>query len=81
MPEELNVKKRGKNATGNAPAGAEDKAASKSRKRRIAFILPHFYPYVGGAEKLFYEMAVQMVKAGYEVRVVAEKVDDEHSGK
>lgn len=37
---------------------------------RIAFVLPHFYPYVGGGEKLFYDIAKEMVKRGHNVRVV-----------
>ena len=47
---------------------------------KIAMILPHFYPYVGGAETMFYELAKGMVERGHEVHVVAEKVDDEHNG-
>ena len=43
-------------------------------------ILPHFYPYVGGAETMFYELAKGMIERGHEVHVVAEKVDDEHNG-
>ncbi len=47
---------------------------------KIAMILPHFYPYVGGAETMFYELAKGMIERGHEVHVVAEKVDDEHNG-
>ena len=47
---------------------------------KIAMILPHFHPYVGGAETMFYELAKGMVERGHEVHVVAEKVDAEHSG-
>ncbi len=47
---------------------------------KIAMILPHFYPYVGGGETMFYELAKGMVARGHEVHVVAEKVDDEHNG-
>ena len=47
---------------------------------KIAMRLPHFYPYVGGAETMFYELAKGMVERGHEVHVVAEKVDDEHNG-
>ena len=45
------------------------------RRLKIAFILPHFYPYVGGAEKLFYDLAVALAKKGHRVHVVAEEVD------
>ena len=54
---------------------------SKPRKYKIAIILPHFYPYVGGAEKMFYDLAVKLASAGHRVHVVAEKVDDEHDGR
>ena len=47
---------------------------------KIAIILPHFYPYVGGAETMFYDVARGMAELGHEVRVVAERVDEEHSG-
>lgn len=49
-------------------------------KYRVAIILPHFYPYVGGGEKLFYDIAKGLVLEGHEVHVVAEKVDEEHTG-
>ena len=47
---------------------------------KIAIILPHFYPYVGGGETMFYDVARGMVERGHEVRVVAELVDEEHTG-
>ena len=47
---------------------------------KIAFILPHFYPYVGGGEKMFYDMAVRLSARGHEVRVVARSVGKEYSG-
>ncbi len=49
-------------------------------KYRVAIILPHFHPYVGGGEKLFYDIARGLVKEGHDVHVVAEKVDEEHTG-
>ena len=53
----------------------------KKRKLKIAFILPHFYPYVGGAEQLFYDMAKRLAASGHKVHVVAEQVGDEYRGK
>ncbi len=47
---------------------------------KIAIVLPHFYPYVGGAEKMFYDLAKGMVKAGHEVKVVARNVGEEYLG-
>ena len=47
---------------------------------RICLVLPHFYPYVGGGEKLFYDLAKGLILRGHEVRVIAEKVDSEHMG-
>lgn len=37
---------------------------------KIGFVLPHFYPYVGGGEKLFFDIAKELVKRGHIVRVV-----------
>ena len=48
---------------------------------RICMVLPHFYPYVGGAEKMFYDLAVGLANRGHEVRVVAKRVDALHDGK
>jgi len=47
---------------------------------KIAMILPHFYPYVGGGEKLFYDLAKGLVDRGHLVRVVTTKVDATYSG-
>lgn len=58
----------------------DDRQPLPEGKYRIAMILPHFHPYVGGGEKLFYEIAKGLVKEGHDVHVVAEKVDEEHSG-
>ena len=37
---------------------------------RILFVLEHFYPYIGGAERLFWELATALAAQGYEVGVV-----------
>lgn len=47
---------------------------------KIAYILPHFYPYVGGGEKMFYDLAVGFKKAGHEVHVVARDVKPDYVG-
>lgn len=47
---------------------------------KIAMVLPHFYPYVGGGELMFYEVAKRLVSLGHEVRVVARNVGDEYLG-
>ena len=47
---------------------------------KIAMILPHFYPYVGGGEKMFYDLAVGLAKMGHEIHVVAESVGEEYLG-
>ena len=47
---------------------------------KICIVLPHFYPYVGGGEKLFYDLAKGLQERGHEVRVIAEKVNEEYSG-
>lgn len=47
---------------------------------KIAIVLPHFYPYVGGGEKMFYDLAIGLAKKGHEVRVVARNVGEEYLG-
>ena len=37
---------------------------------KICFVVPHFLPYVGGGEQLFYSIAKGMKERGHEVRVV-----------
>lgn len=37
---------------------------------RILFVLEHFYPYIGGAEKLFWELAQQLTASGHQVGVI-----------
>ncbi|MCB0568818.1 MAG: glycosyltransferase family 4 protein, partial [Phaeodactylibacter sp.] len=36
----------------------------------ILFVLEHFYPYIGGAERLFWELATALAREGYRVGVV-----------
>ena len=47
---------------------------------KIALILPHFYPYVGGGEKMFFDLAKGLIDEGHEVRVVARNVGEEYLG-
>lgn len=37
---------------------------------KFLFVLEHFSPYLGGAEKLFYQVTSMLVKEGHEVEVV-----------
>lgn len=47
---------------------------------KIGFVLPHFHPYIGGGEKLFYDMGRELVKRGFEVHVVTGKTGTGLSG-
>jgi len=47
---------------------------------KICFILPHFYPYIGGGEQIFYDMAVGLAERGHEIRVIARNVGETHLG-
>ncbi len=40
---------------------------------RILFVLEHYYPYVGGAEKLFRQLAEELVKQGNQVQILTSK--------
>ncbi len=42
---------------------------------KILFVLEHFYPYIGGAEKLFYVLTTELVKMEYEVVVVTTRYE------
>lgn len=42
---------------------------------KILFVLEHFYPYIGGAEKLFYVLTTNLAKEGFEVAVVTTRYD------
>ena len=42
---------------------------------KILFVLEHFYPYIGGAEKLFYGLSTNLAKQGMEVIVVTTLFD------
>lgn len=42
---------------------------------KILFVLEHFYPYIGGAEKLFYELSTNLSSQGYEIIVVTTQYD------
>lgn len=37
---------------------------------KVCYILPHFYPHVGGGEQAFLDLIQELVKKGIEVRVV-----------
>jgi glycosyltransferase involved in cell wall biosynthesis len=37
---------------------------------KILFVLEHFHPYIGGAEKLFYELTTELARAGHQIAVV-----------
>lgn len=47
---------------------------------KICFVLPHFYPYVGGGERIFYDMVKGLLKKGHEIRVLARNVGEEYLG-
>ncbi len=47
---------------------------------KICFVLPHFYPYVGGGERIFYDMVKGFLPRGHEIRILAEAIDEEYTG-
>ena len=42
---------------------------------KILFVLEHFYPYIGGAEKLFYELSTSLAGQGHHICVVTTQHD------
>ncbi|MCB0599363.1 MAG: glycosyltransferase family 4 protein [Lewinellaceae bacterium] len=42
---------------------------------KILFVLEHYYPYIGGAERLFTQLARTLVQSGYPVTVVTTRHD------
>lgn len=53
------------------------KKSSAESPKKILFVLEHFYPYIGGAEKLFYVLTTALVKRGYEITVITTQFDKE----
>jgi len=47
---------------------------------KICFVLPHFYPYVGGGERIFYDMVKGLLARGHQIRVLARNVGQEYLG-
>ncbi len=47
---------------------------------KICFVLPHFYPYVGGGERIFYDMVQGLLQRGHEIRVIARNVGTKYLG-
>jgi glycosyltransferase involved in cell wall biosynthesis len=43
--------------------------------KKILFVLEHFYPYIGGAEKLFYVLTTALAERGYEITVITTQFD------
>lgn len=50
---------------------------SQLEPKRILFVLEHFYPYIGGAEKLFYQLTTELAKKGHKVTVLTTRFDVE----
>ncbi len=44
---------------------------------KILFVVEHFYPYIGGAEKLFYELAKTLASKGHQIWVVTTQHDED----
>ncbi len=42
---------------------------------KILFVLEHFYPYIGGAEHLFYRLSIGLAEGGHQVSVITTKYD------
>jgi len=42
---------------------------------RILFVLEHFYPYLGGAEKLFYDLSTSLAKEGNQIVIITTQFD------
>lgn len=42
---------------------------------KILFVLEHFHPYVGGAEKLFYTLSIALAREGYEITIITTLFD------
>jgi len=42
---------------------------------KILYVLEHYYPYIGGAEKLFRQLAESLSKNGHEVEVITTRFD------
>lgn len=48
---------------------------TRKGKKHILFVLEHFYPYIGGAETLFYLLTKSLAVHGYEITVLTTRHD------
>ena len=48
---------------------------------KICMVLPHFHPYVGGAEKMFYDLAKGLIARGHALRVVTQDTGTGRTGR
>ena len=49
--------------------------SSSNINMKILFVLEHFYPYIGGSEKLFYELTTKLAAQGFDITVVTSLYD------
>ena len=42
---------------------------------KVLFVLEYFYPYIGGSEKLFYQLTKSLVRLGHDVTVITTRFD------
>lgn len=47
-----------------------------NEKIKVCYVLPHFYPYVGGGEQAFLDLIEELIKKNVEVRVVTSHTDN-----
>lgn len=43
---------------------------------KILYILDYFYPHIGGAEKMFFELCDELSKKGIEIKVATSRIDN-----
>jgi len=43
---------------------------------KILFVLEHFYPYIGGVEFLFWQLAKELTSKGHQVKVITTRFDN-----
>lgn len=48
----------------------------KTRNKNILFILPKYYPHIGGVEKHVYEISNRLINKNYNINILTERYDD-----
>ena len=53
----------------------------RANTKKVLFLARRFHPYIGGVEKHVHEISKELIKKGYEITVITERIDKKLSEK